>query len=54
MFYYFLRKGVKEAVELIGKTDADRLLLVDPTTKIPNKNSLILKYENGLLIRDPL
>ena len=51
---YLFRNGVKEAVELIGKTDADRLLLVDPTTKIPNKNSLILKYENGLLIRDPL
>lgn len=51
---YLFRSGLKEAVELIGKTDADRLILADPAAKIPNKNNLILKYENGSLVRNPL
>ncbi|KKS73880.1 MAG: hypothetical protein UV46_C0059G0014 [Candidatus Gottesmanbacteria bacterium GW2011_GWC2_42_8] len=51
---YLFRNGLKEAVELIGKTDADRLMLADPAAKIPDKNNLILKYENGSLVRNPL
>ena len=51
---YLFRNGLKEAVELIGKTDTDRLMLADPAAKIPNKNNLILKYENGSLVRNPL
>lgn len=55
---FLFRNGLKEAVELIGKTESERLELGDPfvedEAKIIKENSLILKYVDGSMVRYPL